>query len=387
MKSKIFLIIMLVSALTVFAACGGTADTPTLSDVSESSQDHPMASLTAAALVADMRIGWNLGNTMDVQDSRKLRTMSPSSWETAWGNPVTTPELYQTLYDLGFNVFRIPVSWNDHLMLNEDMKIVDSWMERVKEIVDYAYDTGAYVIINAHHETWHDPYYENQERASYIMERVWSQIAEVFADYGERLIFESMNEPRKIGTPVEWTGGDQEGWDVVNHLNGIFVDTVRRSGGNNPYRVLMIAPYAANGWTAPKHLTFPEDDGRLIVSIHAYEPYEFALRTDGRGRWNNDTDNIDQIMKQIDELFIANGIPVILGEFGAMNKPVADNEEERAAWAEYYVGAAAKLGVPCVWWDNGAFSGSGELFGLIDRQSYKVMYPLILEGLLKGTQK
>ena len=42
---------------------------------------------------------------------------------------------------------------------------------------------------------------------------------------------------------------------------------------------------------------------------------------------------------------------------------------------------------PCIWWDNGAFEGNGELFGLINRETCEWKYPLILEGLKKGTEQ
>jgi len=342
--------------------------------------------LSAFDFVKDMRIGWNLGNTMDVINSGIgiLRNSPPYLWETGWGNPVTTPELFDVLYENGFNVFRIPVSWNDHLMINEDYKIVDSWMDRVQEIVDYAYQTGAYVIINTHHEHWLKPYYGQQEHVSYILRRIWEQIAERFKDYSDRLIFEGMNEPRKVGTAVEWTGGDREGWEVINHLNKVFIQTVRNSGGNNLTRYLMITPHAANGWEAAKHLEVPENDNRIIVSVHAYEPYEFALKVDGRGNWINETGPIDRLMNGLYERFVSKGIPVIMGEFGAMFKPAEGNEADRGEWAEYYIRKAMESGIPCIWWDNGGFTGNGELFGLINRQTNEFVYPLVVEGLFRG---
>jgi endoglucanase len=384
-KAKILGAAITVVILFFLAACGKTE-----AQNADSANDFVppaasrMAAITAADLVREMKLGWNLGNTMDVSDSSKLRLSAPSGWETGWGNPVTTPELFAVLYEKGFNVFRIPVSWSDHLMLNEDWKIVDSWMDRVQEIVDYAHQTGAYVILNTHHESWLETYYDNQERGARIYRRVWSQIAERFADYDERLLFEGMNEPRKKGTSVEWNGGDQEGWDVINFFNGVFVETIRNSGGNNPDRVLLITPYAANGWEAVKHLAVPDDDEKLIVSVHAYEPYEFALKINGRGNWNEDKRAIDELMGGLNDLFISKGIPVIMGEFGAMYKPAEGNEADRGAWAEYYTGKARELGIPCVWWDNGEFSGDGELFGLIDREKLAFVFPLILDGLLRG---
>lgn len=342
-----------------------------------------METLTAMDVVSEMKIGWNLGNTMDSLNSNLVKKMPPENWETAWGNPVTSKELIDAVMAKGFNVIRIPVSWNDHILVAENWKIEESWLDRVQEIVDYAYDNGAYVILNTHHESWYETYYDKEERSAEILTAVWSQIAERFQDYNEHLIFEGLNEPRKIGTDVEWNGGDQEGWDVVNDLNRVFVKTIRESGGNNPYRILMIPAYGANGWEGIKHLEIP-DDNKIIVSVHAYEPYDFALNVQGRGTWDQDTTNIDTIINSLDTLFISKGIPVVIGEFGAMYKNVEGNEEERAAWAEYYVSKAAEKGIPCVWWDNGAFEGNGELFGLIDRKTCEWKYPLVVEGLMKG---
>ncbi len=341
--------------------------------------------LTASELVSDMKIGWNLGNTMDSLNSSAIKKMPAVNWETAWGNPVTSKELIDTVIEAGFNVIRIPVSWNDHILISGNWQIEEGWMDRVQEIVDYAYDQGAYVILNTHHESWYGTYYDKEEHSAEVLAAIWSQIAERFQDYDEHLIFEGLNEPRKIGTDVEWNGGDQEGWDVVNHLNAVFVQTIRESGGNNPYRILMIPGYAANCWEAIKHIEVP-DDNKIIVSVHAYEPYDFALNVQGRGTWDQDTANIDAIMTSLDTLFISKGIPVIIGEFGAMYKSAEGNEQERAAWAEYYVSAAAEIGVPCIWWDNGAFEGDGELFGLIDRETCEWKYPLVVEGLMKGLQ-
>lgn len=339
--------------------------------------------LTAANVVSKMKIGWNLGNTLDSHNANYSIDMSTEAFETAWGNPVTTKELIDAVVAKGFNVIRIPVTWDGHLIEEENWKIKEDWLDRVQEVVDYAYDNGVYVILNTHHESWYEPYYENEERAKEIMIAVWSQIADRFQDYDEHLIFEGMNEPRKIGAAVEWTGGDQEGWDVVNSLNETFVKTIRESDGNNPYRILLVTGYAANGWEGIRHLKGPEDN-KVAVSVHAYEPYEFALNLQGRGNWNHDTANIDMIMNSLDTLFLSKGIPVVMGEFGALTKKAEGNEQDRAEFAEYYVNAAAKKGIPCLWWDNGAFYGSGELFGLIDRKTYEWKYPSIVDGMMKG---
>ncbi len=342
-----------------------------------------MENLTAMDVVNDMKIGWNLGNTLDATKSSADIDDDPSVFETAWGNPVVTQELIDAVLDAGFNIVRIPVTWTGHFGDAPDYLITESWLDRVQEIVDYAYDKGVYVIINMHHEEWNEPYYDNEQTACEIMTALWSQIAERFEDYDEHLIFEAQNEPRKKGTDVEWTGGDQEGWDVVNATNLAFVDTIRAAGGCNPYRMLMIPGYAANSSAALSHIEVPEGDDRIIVSVHAHEPYNFALNTEGTGEWNNDTAAIDTLMANLKELFLDKGIPVIIGEFGAMNK---DNEEARAAWAGYYLSAASEIGVPCIWWDNGAVVGSGELFGIISRYTYKCVFPNLLEAMMSAAE-
>lgn len=361
--------------------------TPTNPPTEEELMIERMRQLTAKEVVAEMRIGWNLGNTLDSLNSTAFKTAKPSTWETAWGNPVTSEALIDTIIAQGFNVIRIPVSWVDHILPGGEYKIEEKWMDRVQEIVDYAYSRGVYVILNTHHEGWYDPYYENEEDAARILRGVWTAIAERFQGYDEHLIFEGMNEPRKRNTPLEWNGGDKEGWEVVNNLNKVFIETVRSTGGANEYRMLMIPGYAANCTVGIKHLEIPEGDNKLIVSVHAYEPYNFALNINGTGLWNEDTYAIDSLAKNLESLFISKGIPVIIGEMGAMHKPVEGNEASRGEWAEYYIAKMAEIGVPCVWWDNGAFEGDGELFGLIDRESLQWKYPLVVEGLFKGLEK
>ncbi len=349
--------------------------------VTTANENRDMEDMTAMDVVRDMKIGWNLGNTLDSTRTDITRVDAPYKFETAWGNPKVTQELIDAVLNAGFNVIRIPVSWTNHIGPAPEYQITESWMERVKEVVDYAYNKGAYVIINVHHEDWNYPYYDNLERASAQMAAVWQQIAAVFQDYDEHLIFEGQNEPRKIGTSLEWNGGDAEGWEVVNQTNQVFVDTVRASGGLNPYRMLMIPGYAANCSVGIQHISVPENDTRVIISVHAYEPYDFALKPNGRSTWNYDTTAIDKLMSDLKTLFIDKGTPVIIGEFAAMNR---DNESERAQWAAYYVHAAKEIGVPCIWWDNGIFAGDGERLGLFDRQTYICQYPKILEALMSG---
>jgi endoglucanase len=336
--------------------------------------------IPSVELVKEIKIGWNLGNTMDATAGIGVGS------ETSWGNPYTTKELIDAIKAAGFNTLRIPTTWEKHLGPAPDYIIDEAWLNRVKEIVDYGRSNDMFVIINMHHEEWHFPSYENEKAAIDILTKVWKQIAGRFENYDEYLIFEALNEPRQKGTNFEWNGGNEEGWDVINKFNAAFVETIRSAGGNNPLRHLMIPPYAASASTqAWRDFIVPEDD-KIIVSIHAYTPYNFTLNKSGTAEWSstnaNDTKDIDSLMNNIYNSFISNGTPVILGEFGSMNKN--DNVAARVDWAEYYISKATEKGIPCNWWDNGAFVGSGENFGLIDRYSLTWKYPEVVDALMRG---
>lgn len=372
---------------------GGTGQT---TPVIEAVNDEFDTSCTSLEFIGKINCGWSLGNTLDA-------TGTGLSSETSWGNPKATPELIQAVKDAGFNAVRVPTTWEKHM--DEDWNIDPEWMARVKEIVDYAYDRDMYVILNMHHEEWHYPSEEKKAEVAEGLSAAWTQIAETFKGYDERLIFEGMNEPRLRGTEWEWNGGNDEGRTVVNYYNDVFIDAVRATGGNNEHRFLMICPYAANcGEDALAALEIP-DDKNIIVSVHAYIPYGFALAEKGTHLWIEEkavcTRDIDTLAEVIDRLFISKGIAVIIGETGAMNRPYTVksdeipegtaeaetitkyNEEYRAAWAVYFFSKFREIGVPCFWWDNGSFF-SGETFGLLDRWSLEWKYPMVVESVMKG---
>ena len=165
------------------AAETATAEVPSTTEATapEGPMDQFDTSLTALELTADIRIGWNLGNTLDATGG------SGVTQETSWGNPKTTRELIQGVKDAGFNAVRIPTTWEKQM--DENNVINAEWMARVKEIVDYAYDLDMYVILNMHHEEWHQPYADKQGEITAKLNTCWTQIAEEFKGYDQHLIF------------------------------------------------------------------------------------------------------------------------------------------------------------------------------------------------------
>ena len=95
-----------------------------------------------------------------------------------------------------------------HIEKKRDV-IQKDWLGRVKEVVDYAYDNDLFVIINMHHDDyiWFNPTEAEYSGDSAKYKKIWTQVADYFEDYGDRLIFEGMNEARTIGSTNEWMGG------------------------------------------------------------------------------------------------------------------------------------------------------------------------------------
>ncbi len=368
--------------LATFAGCNKEDIQDTSAETTASAETavvhDEMRDIPSTELVKEIKIGWSLGNTLD-------STANGITAETAWGNVKTTKEMITAVKDAGFNGIRVPVTWGTHM--DAENNVDEEWMNRVQEVVDYAYSQDMFVILNIHHEDWHDPYYDTAEASIAKLKSLWTQIGTRFADYDEKLIFEGLNEPRKRNTPQEWNGGDKEGHEVVNQMNSAFVETIRGLGGNNAKRHLMLPTYAANsGSSAINDFVLPEGDDKLIVSIHAYLPYAFALGGDLNQRDFSPDGNgseITNLLNTLNNSFISKGIPVIIGETGARSKA---NEDIRAEWATYYISKAKEYGIPCFIWDNGAFNGTGENFGLLDRMNCTWKFPEIIEGFMKGLE-
>lgn len=339
-----------------------------------------MRDLTATEIVADMRIGWNLGNTFD-----SIGT------ETSWGNPKTTKEMIDAVASAGFNTIRIPVTWYGYMGEAPEYTVDETWLARIGEVIDYCMDNKMYVILNTHHEDeWLLPKKEGYEAVEKQFIKLWEQIGNYYAGYGDYLLFEGMNEPRIKGGLNEWNGGTSEGREIVNKLNSVFIDTVRSTGGNNETRSLLVTTFAAQAHEMGMKELIVSKDNNIIVSIHAYMPYRFTYynnETWDLKEWDGTANNeIASLFKSIDNHFISNGIPVIITEYGAVNKLQVDggenNLQARSRWVSYYLMKAREYGIPCIWWDNGYYESGNELFGIFNRLDKKFYEPELLKAMM-----
>lgn len=349
------------SVTVKYSLGGGNASMPTDKDVSKPTTSTVSTGdfRSAAEIVNEINVGWNLGNTLDSYNTSKTGLAT----ETGWGNPKTTKEMIQSVKNAGFNAIRIPITWGEHM--NGDI-IDPEWLERAAEIVDYAYNEGMFVIINMHHDDaiWFEPDDSEYSADSAKLKAIWGQIAARFADYGDRLLFEGMNEPRTIGSTDEWMGGTAAERAVINKYEQDFVDTVRKSGGNNAERSLIITSYAASAETSAINDVVVPNNGNIIVSIHYYAPWQFSDGTstvfDEAGK-----SELDAKFAELKKKFADKGTPVIIGEFGCVN---AAPENVRTDYYNYYIKSAMSQGIKCFIWDNGISTGD-QSFGIFNRSS------------------
>ena len=361
------------------------------------------------AILEDMGLGWNLGNSLDATGGSGLDT------ETSWSNPKTTQALIDKVKSLGFNTVRVPVSWGKHVS-GDNYTIDSAWLARVKEVVDYCYKNDMYVILNIHHDTKSSAsasgagYYPRSSAYSSsekFVTSVWSQMAEYFKDYDYHLIFETLNEPRLIGTGYEWWFNKwsipsevKDAIDCINRLNQKAVDTIRNTGSNNKGRLIMCPGYDASidgatvsGFKLPTDIS--GNKNRIAVSVHAYSPYNFAMNVDrSNGATSTYSSSIKEELKNLFSTLKSNfrdkGIPVVIGEFGSTDK---NNTAERVKWATDYTALAKKNNIPCVLWDNNAFAVyngnsivlNSEYHGYINRKNNTVTSPAkdVIEALMK----
>jgi endoglucanase len=326
-----------------------------------------------------LNIGWNLGNGLDAY-------WNGVSDETIWGNPRITREIFGGVKDAGYKIVRIPITWMGHIGEAPDYHIDPEFLMRVAEVIGYAHGADLKVIINLHHDGSTESggkdvgwlsinkarqSKEGMREVTAKFERVWVQIAKYFKNYGDYLIFESMNEIHD----GNWGWGNEQDqkpqYEIINQWNQIFVNAVRGTGGNNAGRFLVIPGYSTVlKHTAADYYKLPRDSAaggnKFIVTVHYYDPYEFCILAT-RHSWGSDADKrkIDEDFKAVAGRFTREQVPVIIGESGVVRQE--GYEAIRLGYLNYVYRKVHELGLVPLYWDNGVFGSGDEPFGLFNR--------------------
>jgi endoglucanase len=316
--------------------------------------------------VEAMQPGINLGNSLDATPN-----------ETAWGNPPVSQEFIQQLKAQGFKSIRLPVTWNTGGRVGPapTYTIDPAWMDRVQQVIDWSLDAGLYVMVNMHHDT-----VEMRDRPADYLARytaIWEQIAARFRDHPRELHFESINEPQfhnvDIATDIM----------LVNELNEICFDVVRGTGGGNATRPIVMPTVVTNAsqhyLDGLKALMVELNDPNLIATIHFYGWWPFSVNIAGGIRVDDEV--IADINGTIDRAyatFVADGIPVVVGEFGLLSFDSNNQAIERGELLKFFeLFAATAQSKSITWqlWDAG--------YLLYDRNTSQLRDPELYNYLMR----
>lgn len=384
--------------------------------------------ISACSLVREMGAGWNLSNNLEAHPFSYLKNPCDLGLdsETIWSEPKATKEIIELGKKYGYKTIRIPVTWYNHIV--DGKYTIDScWMARVKQVVDWAYDAGYYVILNEHHSVhgdkettfsgdggyntramnspleYGDGYIiRNNEtdiaESKKFLKAVWTQIGQAFnKGYNERLIFETLNEPRNTGhyglnkvtgkdASHEWEPGLAaeyapgklwadfrdcaeciRDYEILNEMNQVCLDAIRGTGGNNSNRFVMIPGLCTSDTTILEdRFKLPQDTAsdKLILTVHNY------IMGSGSGYGKTlFTEQMEQELKdkyeRIYQKFISEkNIPVVVGETGAPHFKEIENENgqtesveitlsERLKWISYFGNLCRSYGMAVCYWDCG----------------------------------
>ena len=343
---------------------------------------------TATDIAARITLGMNIGNTLEAVGG-----------ETAWGNPKITQGLIAGIKAAGFDAIRLPCSWNQYAD-QATAAISASWLDRVKEVVQYCINADMHVLLNIH---WDGGWLENNVTADKKdaviakQKAFWEQIATHMRDFDERLMFASANEPNC---------DTAEQMEILYTYHQACIDAVRSTGGRNAYRIVVVqAPNTNIDLTKKLWYRMPTDPAanRLMMEVHYYEPTQFCILTEDASwgkmfyYWGKDyhstiepdrnatygeEDTVDQEMAIEKQQFISQGIPVIMGEYGAVKRSnpldLKLHLASRAHWLEYVTQQARANGLLPFLWDTGDY---------MDRNTYTIKDQQGMDAVLQGAGK
>lgn len=297
----------------------------------------------------------NIGNTLE----------NTTTWETGWGNPHITKEFVEGLARLGFKTVRLPVAWDTYAV---DGRVQADKLGRVREVVDWITGAGMFCVVNIH---WDGGWIDSGSKDKYPTTHAtfspeaekkfrwyWEQISTFFAGKNEKLIFEALNEETNFSNE----GSTEKAYATLTRVNQLFIDTVRKTGGNNPKRLLIVTGQNTDiEKTCSSAYKLPKDTvpGRLFISVHYYTPWQFCGLTEdadwGKATptWGSPDDvrKLDQLFDKMKEFCTRNDIPAFIGELGVTTKN--KEPESRVRWMSAVMNAALSRKMVPALWDTG----------------------------------
>lgn len=351
-----------------------------------------MRDMTSMQLSSQMAPGWNLGNALEAS-GRAYVWGSRNFNEAGWGNLKASQVLFDAIKAAGFRSVRIPVSWKQYA--DADDNISPQWMERVTEVVNYAHNAGLVAMINIHWDGgWMQPTYAAQAVANARLAKFWTQIANNFRNHDDTLLFAGTNE---VMVDEDYSAPTPEYCAVQNGFNQAFISAVRATGGNNTRRHLVVQSFNTNIDHANScNTAMPADSvaKRMMMEVHYYDPYSFALdEKSASWKWGeaanpsggSNESHADAQFQKMKTGFIDKGVPVLLGEYGAILRTEYDPAgRNRKYWDQYITRAAWSRSIVPMYWDNGY--AANHQMGLFDRATGRQAFPDVIRAIVDAVR-
>ena len=326
---------------------------------STSSSSSSTATTTAKVAIAAMGKGFNLGNMFD-RDSNATYAQAKAKIDA--------------YYAKGFRNVRIPITWTESVdgsvLADPNTGIVNTGHARlaiIKQAVDYALSlNGMYVVINAHHEVA-----LKENNRDWVLERLWSDIATIFASRSSKLLFEILNEPHLLN------GGPMPAASLKN----MTVKAYAKIRAVNSTRIIIIG---GNQWFGENEVPSvwtdlngvgSGNDAYVAAEFHHYMPWTFC--GDGQGdftdAWTDSNQYTPMDVMNNWANGVGKGMPVYIGEWGVAwgsRYTVMNCNSIRKWYTSFHSNyAVSRKQATAVWDDGGWFkiwNGSGWDNNLVD---------------------
>ncbi|RST32122.1 glycoside hydrolase family 5 protein [Sphingomonas ginkgonis] len=277
-------------------------------------------------------------------DSGFHRGMNVLGYDPGWKDPAKArfqTRHFAEIRRAGFDFVRVNLF--GFRALDARNRLDPKWLARVDWIVREGRRAGLGVILDEHD---YDTCSDDPEACRSKLLAVWQQLGARYARADRKVAFELLNEPHGKIDAAAW--------------NAFFPPVLAEVRKRNPDRWVVIGPSSWNSLAQLPNLVLPEDDRRLLVTFHYYEPFRFTHQGAG---WVKEFTNVHGVtwgsaqdraalaadFGKVEQWAAQYDRPILLGEFGAYDKsgtPV----DQRAAYTAAAAREAERRGFAWSYW-------------------------------------
>ncbi|MBS7656389.1 MAG: glycoside hydrolase family 5 protein [Candidatus Bathyarchaeia archaeon] len=248
---------------------------------------------------------------------------------------------FKLIKQAGFNSVRINLHPFRDMGIDDKNRMTKRWLETLDWAIEQSLSNGLVTILDFHEfgVMGEDPMGNKEKFLA-----VWRNLGEHCKDCPDKVVFEILNEPNKQLTPELW--------------NQFFVEALAIIRESNPSRAVIVGPGNWNNIDSLGDLVLPEDDRKIIVTVHYYRPMEFThqgaswvgLKDKTGVEWKASAEEKQAIINDFEkaQAWAKNhDRPLFLGEFGAYDKADMDS---RVRYIGFVARQAEKLSWSWAYW-------------------------------------